>query len=596
MKTERFSLVNQLHVELKGVKSPFAADTIQDYLQMQYVKTFCDGVPTKYFDLTFEVSAFDKLVLNVMSEAILSNFDVESEYPYILDVRVTEYTLRDNEFVPTAIEFDLEDDAAISIMAARTMLTRSEIIDLDAVSVYMSSQWHDHVVMQLDDVTGTDDPQLRTDIDPRWVEFYTTTDPCRDIKYQDAYLSHSWDWRGYCVNNGLTESQAGDLLDLVCWAIDHDKDFDEFILGTTKSQPNESEKTQTINNTTTMEQTNNKPQDWKMAPATPTTDLEQTYKEKFEAAFAIVLDPSSNLTLGDMPRTWSYRGGKNNVIVCTVTDIAELTYEVQFGKRTQYVTHNDVRYNFASVPNMKKALEECFDDEGNATDDIWNYTINKPKAAKTDAPKTAPKAETKTKKKEAAQQTKQTEQPTKMSATLTPTPSDTAETECYDDDKRWYYFYNNFSGGTVISKDDCHIVNNYPKADPVQMRNVVTACKLHRLDKTPDAVIAALVKGGIINTPMSVVANNEPKAEEPTPQPTPTTVEQPKAEQPAEEAPKAEEPKVIPLTLPDTITVGTLKNGSVTLSGLTDLTAEQIAIFVAGMNAMKEAIKKQMAI
>ena len=595
MKTERFSLVNQLHVELKGVKSPFAVDTIQDYLQMQYVKTFCDGVPTKYFDLTFEVSAFDKLVLNVMSEAIQSNFDVESEYPYILDVRVTDYTLRDNEFVPTAIEFDLEDDAAISIMAARTMLTRSEIIDLDAVSVYMSSQWHDHVVMQLDDVTGTDDPQLRTDIDPRWVEFYTTTDPCRDIKYQDAYLSHSWDWRGYCVNNGLTESQAGDLLDLVCWAIDHDKDFDEFILGTTKSQPNESEKTQTINNTTTMEQTNNKPQDWKMAPATPTTDLEQTYKEKFEAAFAIVLDPSSNLTLGDMPRTWSYRGGKNNVIVCTVTDIAELTYEVQFGKRTQYVTHNDVRYNFASVPNMKKALEECFDDEGNATDDIWNYTINKPKAAKTDAPKTAPKAETKTKKKEAAQP-KQTEQPATPAATMTMQTDRT-----YGDGAgQYYHIFTNTDGELdyiYMTGGECQSVRVVPNGDYDNFIKLMEGNHF-KVCNTPQAILVALGKTEPmkINTDADKALAPSNPVQTTTPQPTPTTVEQPKAEQPAEEAPKAEEPKVIPLTLPDTITVGTLKNGSVTLSGLTDLTAEQIAIFVAGMNAMKEAIKKQMAI
>lgn len=55
--------------------------------------------------------------------------------------------------------------------------------------------------------------------------------------------------------------------------------------------------------------------------------------------------------------------------------------------------------------------------------------------------------------------------------------------------------------------------------------------------------------------------------------------------------PKVEQPDIVPINLPDTILATDLENGRITLSGLDTFTAEQIQIFVAGMNAMREAIK-----
>lgn len=637
MKTVSFNLQDQLHIDLCGVTTPFSISRVQDYIEQQYTKTYCGGMPARYYDITFDVQTFDAYVLALMTEAVQSNFDIEGKHDYILEARITDYDLKDNEFRPLVIELDIEDGHDLDIMRTRAILNDPTTFDKDAATVYVASHWKEQVIDQLPDVAGTSDPDPRADIDPRWVELYTTNDTCRDIKYWDAFNTHPWEWRDWCRNHNITPQPVCDLLDLVCWAIDKGVDYDEFMSGkkatTTQPQTTHTEaelgrgntNNQTTNNT--MSQTTTTPAGWKMAPATPDTNLEETYASKFEAAFAIVLDPESNTTLGDMPRSWSYRGGKNNLIVCTIDGIGELTYEVQFGKRTQYITHNDVKYVFASVPNMKHALEECFDEDGNATDAIWQYCTNKPKAdtAKTNAPKAAPKANTKTAPVAAPQTTAPAAASvgaTAPSAAAPQTPSVFNIYECAATPSYYYCIAGNeqMVSVAVIIKESGEVRSHTAPQLIAPVMDTITKNKMTEVTPIPPMVITALINKGVISAPMSAAAAT-PAEGEPSPteaqaaaekaeqerkaaaakaaaekaeQERKAAAEKAAAEKAAAEAKAAKEDNIVPLTLPDTIVASDLKDGRMTLTGLNDLTAEQVQIFIAGMNAMKEAIRKQM--
>lgn len=105
------------------------------------------------------------------------------------------------------------------------------------------------------------------------------------------------------------------------------------------------------------------------------------------------------------------------------------------------------------------------------------------------------------------------------------------------------------------------------------------------------------VQGVIKKNNLQEVKDEQPQTEQPAKTETKETNEANKPHETKETKPqpKSETPApTIPLNLPDTILTTDLKDGRMTISGLTDLTGEQVRIFIAGMNAMREAIRKQM--
>ena len=358
------------------------------------------------------------------------------------------------------------------------------------------------------------------------------------------------------------------------------------------------------------------------------------------------------MQLSAVQTTWSTNDIGSRVILTIKFDGFESRHMFDLknnGARANETTIGGVTYKWISLPKMAEAILK-FDGQTPPAD-IQNYCSNKiflaegkegkevaPKTeephAKTEEreepkPQTAPTA--KLRKEPVAQQT------TPNSSLLTPhsseapaiapAPSTTDATFYYDTDKHFYHLYcdeDGVNGGVVIVRQDGSVNSHIKHRDFAQMSAFIASKKMTRVEQLSDALMKALVKEGVVS---ALAVSEQPKSEEvrvkseevsAAPQEPLAEVKECKKETPKPEPQKPHtevkecneklpstplhsasttstpEAKVVPFTLPDTIVAGDLKDGRMTLTGLTDLTAEQVQIFIAGMNAMKEAIKKQM--
>ena len=470
----------------------------------------------------------------------------------------------------------------------------------------------------------------------------------------NAFNDVGWRWRGYCHNKWTWISAQSELVDFVCWAYFEGIDFDKYAqeVPSLSAQPqlfptpqqqqnNKPQQTTTTPKTNNMEQTNNKPQGWKAAPVTDINAIEVTHGKYFEAVLAI--KNGENTTLRDCPRSWALEKD-GALIILTIDEAAAnakhiVKFYVKDGSRPCIRTiDDDGTWDYISVPNMKAAIEgekpinEC------VTPATLKRMEKRGAVAPVAATKTAPAAQT-----PAPQQTTQTAPAAQTPATQKTDAAGAASLcECYKHTP---------SGGEYLVFKTGHCVQcfngKYTEYD-AKYEDLTRAAKsngMTLLKSIPEHFLS-YVKANTpaptaqATTPTPQPAAPQPKAEQPaqatTPTPQPKAEQpavsdgsatapapqpeakkpeaeqpaqatapapQPKAEQPAQPAaptpqpeakkPKAEQPAAPIIPLPTEIVTSKVIGGKMVVSGLTDLTAEQINIFIAGMNAMREAIRKQ---
>lgn len=459
-------------------------------------------------------------------------------------------------------------------------------------------------------------------------------------------------WRNYCKYHELPVCH--EAMDFTCWVLDTKQNFDEFLtdigmvydkyqgqvrpdLDTDIFAPSDNNH-QSSNINTTMAQTNNnnttaaKP--WKAQAARTemtASEYEALYYDRFfkEQLDAVKIDTEGHslidlLQVQGVTSAWSCNDeGSRVTFTITMGEgfVSAHTFDLKNnGSRTNETTIGGVTYKWISLAKMREAILKFDGDKAPA--DIQQYVTNRiggtpAKTEEKPQPQKAPTA--KVRKEPIAQQTvpqtteqpKATEQPS-----ITPAPSTTDATYHFSGDDHYYHLYRDedgVNGGVVIVRRDGGLNSHIKHRDFAQLSAYIASKKMTKMEQLPDALMKTLVKEGVVKA-LKVV--EKPKTEE---KPQPKAIEQPKAEQPKTEStpqpnevtgnkekgemkntPKqtanveTPEAKVIPFTLPGEITISNIKTGSMTLNGLTDLTAEQISIFVAGMNAMREAIRKQM--
>lgn len=434
-----------------------------------------------------------------------------------------------------------------------------------------------------------------------------------------TFLKMGWKWRGWSKTNNVTPTT--DAADFINWAMAEGLDFDAHMknIGMCVDQSGDvrpeldidifsDKETTKQHNTTTME-----PIKEAAAPQTAALIDGSEIATKYQKNFATFM---ANTNIKAAQRTWTMDG--NKAVLTAVEEVRDgysrisvMSYDTKWKGTSQRTTETECNVETVlhwRTPSMYQRAIDCNFDmaemgklltEADCKKFGIEYiptpkdeqSVNKGKQTKAVTPthdsKTAPK---------------KVEQTNPEVATETEVPSIQSRVTRYYRDKRDGRKY----AVTPDGNGFCTVETTSASGDDrrtyeleMQKVNAIfakTGCVEISADEfggikteepepeTNDAEIAAAsrdIAAHAKEVAEEVVKNETPKAKVEQSEPTP-------APEPIEKTP------TILLNLPDTILTSEVENGRMTISGLNDLTAEQVNIFIAGMNAMREAIRKQM--
>lgn len=488
-----------------------------------------------------------------------------------------------------------------------------DLIDWDSVMAAVESDF-DHAI---DGESAWEDYDVFNPNDnaSRWLDLYSKGEnmgrndhtmqkglqfPLDDV-INKTFLKMGWKWRGWAKSNGIEPTT--EAADFINWVLDNKIDFDSHMqqIGMAIDQSGQvrPELDFDIFNTTTQQQNNTTPMEpiMKAAPQPAAQLIDGSeIATKYQKNFATFM---ANTSIKDAKRTWTMDG--NKAVLTAVEEVRDgysrisvMTYDTKWKGTSQKTTETEGEVETVlhwRTPSMYQRAIDCNFDMAEmgkllTEADCKKFGIefvptpkdeqsaNKGKQTKSVIPthdsKTAPKS--------------QTIAPSKSEEVLDGSRLEIKSrvTEYYrDSDGRMYTVTPDGSGMCTVNAyaADGSELRSYDMPLEKALSIIVGRCTKITAEEFEGAKPEAKINDAEIEVEQPA------PAPEPTPEPTPNPEPEPEPEKVA--------PTLL-LNLPDTILTSEVEHGRMTISGLNDLTAEQVNIFIAGMNAMREAIRKQM--
>ena len=251
------------------------------------------------------------------------------------------------------------------------------------------------------------------------------------------------------------------------------------------------------------------PEGYKVAPA-PEGATEAQIAEQFRSWFdkALSATSPSGKTLADCPLTWTATARKDGVpgrlITCTVTESADTQHRFVFDckdrHRDSYTIDEGITFAWKSVD----AMIEVFSGRMAAVDGVNNRAT---------LLKALGEADEKDKGEGNNEEMPQTETEDKKEKGEGKNMEVFKTYECEAGPSYYYHVYGSDGVGGILSvhKEDGHIGTHRPNQTLDSISDAIAKNKMQPLDEIPPVVITALIREGIIKTPMKV---SDPEAEE----------------------------------------------------------------------------------